>query len=472
MILQSFAVYGLALLAGFGLMHLIWKTSSVWAFLLKIFLGAGLGLGLTSCLYFLRLLLLPGQSGYLLIQLILLAIIVFTLIWKKRFSISQRFNNTSYSLMQILIGLSALIVTAVSAYYVLTFARIAPHGDYDAQAIWNLRARFIFRLGDAWRNSFSPLVNRNFHLDYPILMPLNVVGGWNVLGSEVLRVPAVLSAIFLFAMAGVIFSALAYLRSPAQGATAWIVLLATPLVLRYGTFQTSDIAVAYYLISAAVLFVLAEREQHSGLYFLAGMVAALSAWTKNEGLPFLVIFIAFTLVASSRSQKLRNALSTLAGAALPVITIVLFKSLLSARNDLFEDNGLPALVAKLIDPVRYLKILSHLAIELTQLGGWPLSILLVLGLYAWIMGKANVQYPAERRVWVLPLLQLGVYLLVYLITPNDLDWQLNYSMSRLLIQIFPMTLFAYFLMVNTPEAALKPETHESTSSLASELQVK
>ena len=69
---------------------------------------------------------------------------------------------------------------------------------YDAQAIWNLRARFMYRSGNAWEAAFSPLINRNFHMDYPLLVPLSVLGGWTTLGGEVLRVPSMLSMLFLY----------------------------------------------------------------------------------------------------------------------------------------------------------------------------------------------------------------------------------------------------------------------------------
>ena len=131
---------------------------------------------------------------------------------------------------------------AVAVYFLVIYSRVAPHGDYDSQAIWNLRARFIYRFGDAWENAFSPLINRNFHMDYPLLIPLSVVGGWNTLGSEVLRVPTMLSMLFLFGMAGTIYSVIAYLRSSSQAAIAVILLLATPGLLLFSTFQTADIA--------------------------------------------------------------------------------------------------------------------------------------------------------------------------------------------------------------------------------------
>jgi len=61
---------------------------------------------------------------------------------------------------------------------------------------------------------------------------------------------------------------------------------------------------------------------------------------------------------------------------------------------------------------------------------------------------------AEKFVWIIPLSQFVVYLLIYLITPHDLEWHLNYSMSRLLIHLFPMALCSFFLFVNPPETVI------------------
>jgi hypothetical protein len=454
MILKSFGVFLPALVAGFGFVHLIWKNKHVTALVLKIFLGAGLGLGTTSCFYFLRLLLFPGQGGYLLIECIFLAMILIALFVKKRISFDIAPSSLHLSRIQIPLGSAVILIGVVAIYFLLMYARFAPHGDYDAQAIWNLRARFIYRSGDAWKNAFSPLINRNFHMDYPLLIPLSVVGGWNTLGGEVLRIPTVLSAIFFFSMAAVVFSVIAYLRTISQAALAVMILLATPGLLLFTTFQTADIPLTYFFLASAVLFVLAGKENHRGLLFLSGMMAGFSAWTKNEGIPFVMLMILCTTVIFGIRQADRFLFSLLAGMAFPLLTIALFKIVVSANNDLFMNNALSEIVSKILDPTRYTQILTHLISELLKLGNWPISILVVLFVYGGIMGVKSPGNRTEKFIWILPLSQFIVYLLIYVITPHDLEWHLNYSMSRLLIHLFPMALCCFFLFVNTPETVI------------------
>lgn len=454
MILQSFAIFVPALISGFGIVHLLWKSEHAAALALKIFLGIGIGLGITSCLYFLRLLLFPGQGGYLTLQVLFLIVILIVLFSQKRIRLDVTFNSLRLSRLQVLLGLAAMIVAAIALYYSITFARLAPHGDYDAQAIWNLRARFIYRSGLEWRNAFSPLINRNFHMDYPLLIPLSVVGGWNTLGREVLRIPVALSMLFLFGMAGVIYSTTAYLRSGSQAAIATILLLATPGLLLFSTFQTADIPLTYFFLASAGLLVIAGYEKNRGLLFLSGMMAGLAAWTKNEGLPFIILMIICTIFIFGFRQERRNLSSLLAGMAFPLFTIVLFKALISVDNDLFANNGLSAIISKLFTPTRYIQILTHLASELFQLGNWPISIIVILLVYALIMGLRSSSNLAEKVLVLIPVSQFIIYLFIYVITPHDLEWHLNYSMSRLLIHIFPLGLFSFFLFVNTPESVL------------------
>ncbi|RPJ28981.1 MAG: hypothetical protein EHM33_02720 [Chloroflexi bacterium] len=469
MILQSLAAYGPALAAGIGLIHLFWENNERWAILLKISLGIGAGLGITSCLYFLRLLLFPGQGGYLLIQAGFLGAVILALLIKNRLSPGKVFYRFSISPVQVILGLATLAVLWTSIYYTITFARVSPHGDYDAQAIWNLRARSIYRSGDTWENAFSPLINRNFHMDYPLLVPLSVVGGWNMLGSEVQRVPAVLSMLFLFGMAGIVFSVIAHLRTSSQAALAVIVLLATPSLLLFSTFQTADIPLTYFLIASTSLLILASNSNNRSLLFLSGIMAGLAAWTKNEGIPFLLVMIVCTLFISGVRQARTHLPFLLAGMALPLFTIVLFKIFVPANNDLFVNNGLSEIISKLLSPERYVQIMTHLLSELLQLGGWPVSIIIILFVYGWIMGIRSSGSPAEKFSGVIPLSQFVIYMLIYIITPYDLEWHINYSMSRLLIHIFPLALFSFFLFVNTPETVLNKS---APYSQVTELKVK
>ena len=454
MIPKSFAVFLPALVAGFGFAHLFWKSDRPTALALKVFLGIGLGLGITSCLYFLRLLLFPGQGGYLLIQFIFLALVLIALFLNKGVSFDRSLPSFRLTRTGVLLGLFVIFVAAIGFYFLVVYARLAPHGDYDAQAIWNLRARFMYRSGNGWENAFSPLINRNFHMDYPLLIPLSVVGGWNVLGGEVLRVPTALSILFLFGIAGTTFSFIADLRSGSQATIAVLLLLATPGLLLFSTFQTADIPLTYFFLAATGLLVIGSKENSPGPVFLSGLMAGLSAWTKNEGIPFVILMMLCTIFVFGIRQARTNLLSLLAGMALPVLMIILFKALIAVNNDLFADNGLRQIILKLFTPSRYIQILTHLISELIHLGNWPISIIAVLFVYGLIMGIRKLSGSSEKVLLILTFSQFVVYMLIYVITPHDLEWHMNYSMSRLLVHLFPMALCCFFLFVNTPESVL------------------
>ena len=459
MILESFLIFLPALLAGFGLVHLLWESrGNGWTLALKLFLGVGLGLGITSCLYFFRLVFFPGQSGYLFIELGFLGIVLIALILRKRISLVAPLRFPSFSWAHLFLTLGILLVLYSPMSFSLAMVRNSPHGDYDAQAIWNLRARSIYRLGDAWENAFSPEINRNFHMDYPLLIPMNVVGGWNTLGSEVLRVPAMQSMLFMYAAAGVLFCLLAYTRTISQASIALIILLTTPLLLLMTSFQTSDIAVTYYFLSATTLLILFFIEEKPQLLFLAGMMASFSAWSKNEGIPFLILTVLFVIWMLKKYGRLIQIRDFLYGSFLPVASILILKIHIpvSQSNDLFAGNGFMAMLSKVSDPSRYVSIITRLASEIYHLGEWQFSIVVILLVYGLLMGvkKNSELHKFERLIILLPLTQLAVYFGIYLVTPYDLAWHMNYSMSRLLLHLFPTALLLYFVFINPPEDAL------------------
>ena len=458
MILESFSIFLLAWASGVGMAHLAWRSLNPWSLPLKIFLGIGLGLGMTSCLYFLRLVFFPGQDGYLLLQAGIFSIILILLYLQKRLSLDFPVRSISFSKTNILFGLAAIVILALALQYSLVSARIAPHGDYDAHAIWNLRARFIYRLGDEWQKAFSPAINRDFHMDYPLLVPMNVTGGWNTMKEEVTRVPAVQAMLFLGGLAGVMFSGLAYVRSIGQGALAVTVLLATPYILQFSSFQTADIPLSYFFLASAVLLFLAVYETSAGLLFLCGLMAGLSAWTKNEGQSYALI-AAVTGLFLFYKRGWRNYASLLGGMALPILTLLVFKTVLPGRNDLLAGNGLFEILLKLWDTDRYSTIFHYLGSELAVLGGWPISILMILAIYGLVMGVNGSARNGQVMwlIWIV-LAQFLAYFAVYLITPNELEWQLMYSMSRLLIHLFPMALLIFFLVIRTPDSLFELPT--------------
>ncbi len=82
-----------------------------------------------------------------------------------------------------------------------------PFGDWDAWAIWNLRAGFIAS-GDDWLKGFSSAILWS-HPDYPLFLPLNVARGWVLLGQRSVYVPILLGLVFQLSLAGLLSSVVA-----------------------------------------------------------------------------------------------------------------------------------------------------------------------------------------------------------------------------------------------------------------------
>jgi hypothetical protein len=179
----------------------------------------------------------------------------------------------------------------------------------------------------------------------------------------------------------------------------------------------------------------------------------LSAWTKNEGLLFLTaIFLTqFAGIAywGKRRCYARPLLPFFAG-LLPLLSIIFyFKFSLAPPNDLISSLDWKLTVGRILDGSRYL-LISRVFLE--EMSRFPIFI---LAFYFLCLGiTANRTHRSESRslLWVLGIMLLG-YFFTYVATPQDLAWHLGTSLCRLLLQLWPSTVFAFFLLARTPEEA-------------------
>jgi hypothetical protein len=145
----------------------------------------------------------------------------------------------------------------------------------------------------------------------------------------------------------------------------------------------------------------------------------------------------------------------LLGAA-PVLLLVLwFKIQIVPANDLFAERSFAAILQQLSDPRRHLLALTAFQREMRNFGGWPFSMPIMLLFYLLVMGVTTKLNCNSLRLLVTTLTSMVIgYYLVYIVTPHDLAWHLQYSLDRLLLQLWPSAIFVYFMMVRTIEEAV------------------
>ena len=432
-------------------------------------LSLGLGFGVFSCLVFVLLLTAgPSRKALIVTEVVLGACIV---AYKARHW--RRYTNAkeaeqaadNASMLTRILGLCFYIVLAVSLTTMIVLVVKSPHGQWDAWSIWNLKARYIFRGGADWRNAFSGILQYS-HRDYPLLLPLSVAGSWILRGRESLVEAAALSFLFTFAVIVLLTSSLGTLRSRSQGYVAGLLLLGSAVFIPEGASQLADVPAGFFYLAAAVSLALyhSSAASEGRLLALAGLAAALAAWTKNEGILFLVaittaLFL-FGFPKTPLTMRARKMAPFLAG-ALPVILVLgAFKVGVSgAANDILSAESR---LQKLLSLSRYTKVGQAFATLLWGYGGWGVSGAVLLCGYLALVG-VSVEPRNKPTVYTLfgaLCIMFGGLLFIFVLSPYELDWHLQAALPRLLLQLWPMFLLTFFLVARTPEAALASESKE------------
>jgi hypothetical protein len=332
------------------------------------------------------------------------------------------------------------IVLAVQAIVSFVAASaVSPHGEWDAWAQWNLRARFFFRgLEDGtWQRAFDPILAWS-HPDYPPLVPASVARLWTYAGRETLLAPIALAG--LLATCTVLAAGLSAsrIRGTARGCLAAAVILACPSFVRYSASQCADIAIGFFMLAAFVAWS-AEGPRRAWLA-LAGMSAALAAWTKNEGVAFLVVFVAAVAcerIWSAGWRGLTDLAPVLAGAAPVLVMIVVFKQALAPPSYFLAEQSLGQAGASLFDASRAQVIASAMARELWFSGAPAIGVLPFLGIFGAIRGIKAPAPAAARAALPAMTAMIVIYALAYMVTPKDLVWQLKTSLDRLVVHVIP-----------------------------------
>ena len=346
-------------------------------------------------------------------------------------------------------GICVLALFGSLALYCARYV-ITPNGAWDAWAIWNLRARFLARGGEDFATAFSPIITWT-HPDYPLLLPGLVAQGWLIAGQESTTVPAAYGMAFMHMTIATLVSAVSEIKDSSTGFLAGIVLMGTPCFIKYAPTQCADIPLAAYELMACVSFVLAcdSRSLHPRrLILLAGFMAGAAAWTKNEGLVFVValatgIGLLPHLRSTREARPQRLLIRYLVGAAPLLLLLAFFKWKYAPANDVIE--GAPQrLAAQWSDVRRHWTILTGFAQQCRAFGNWNYYFLILPFLAVACGCRRHLPTSLIPMLIAISMVMLGFYG-AFLVTPHDIDWHLETSLDRLVLQVWPIVVLTLFL---------------------------
>ena len=438
-------------LAGFGLVRFMFPQPLRWSLhnVLLFSLAIGTGAGVASCVCFLALM-LAGPSVTVLGSAIGAAVVIalaLGLLTRRR-GVKLEWAEGP----QVPWYLIALFGLAASLAIIGFLAAISynPHGEEGAWSIWNLRARFLFRAGPFWREAFSSDLIWS-HPDYPLLLPALVELCWKVTGQESTEAPIAIAFLFALGTAGVLVSTLGVLRGKVLALIAGTLLLGTASFVALSAALYGDVPLSLYILATLALLCLQDRHpENLPFSALAGLMAGFAAWTRNEGMIFVVALIAaraFALVRfGERARVVPQLLRFLTGLAAPLAVVIAFKVRVAGPS------GLPSLPASamlknLTEVGRWIVSMEGLVVVLFTLGRFLIPIILLLALY-WYLVRFQVD-ARDRAALATAGVALGLtlvtQLLVDLLYVDNLPLEIATSFERIFLQFWPAGLLMFFL---------------------------
>lgn len=454
-LLPSFAGLLPRLLLGFCIVHLLWNATDGKSLLVKFFLSAAVGFGVSSLLGFLWIWSGLALAVYAILEGIAAIVLAIWALYKNRaqwFSALHlpKLGDKTDLVWGAVLASGFVLFSLNLALYGLQY----PHGRPDAWINWNVAARFVYLGGAEWMNTFLRQLD---HPDYPLFMAVTNAITWVFVGEPSTWGPIAFHFVLSLFAAGLLFAFINLLRDFKQAALAAVLFMSLPFIVDQGMRQYADFPLAYLILAAGGLTLLYANTKEKRLALLAGFLAGLAGWTKNEGLVAIVGFTTVWSLIAVRAE--RSAFKNyILGLTFPLAVTLLFKFFLAPSNDLLA--GGEELFGKITDAGRYAIIFKAAGATLWNPGGSPVSLFGLIILYALIRGKTKKRIAGAWTIGSVIVMQLAAYFGIYLATPYDLDWHLNTSLDRLYLHVLPLALLWLFVWIGSPQE-LSSVLHES-----------
>lgn len=422
-------------------------------------LSLALALGLTSCTFFVGLVVFSSALPALLATEVaffgLAGVPLFLAVRRReRKETRSPVEDPPDSTPTLTVFFIIILALAMVSFLFESFTH--PHGGKDTYGMWNLKARFIIRGGEEWSSYFTPHNPHFANPDYPMLIPVTVGRLWIYLGEETIYVPMLVGGLFTFGVVGLLISSLALIRGRTLALLAGMVLLGMSKFLKFGCIQQADMPLGFFVLAFLVLVTLKDtrKGREAPCMLLAGAMAGFAAWTKNEGMLIMLAFVIARLFVVAPRSGIKTYIREMAffagGAFLVLAVLVWFNTQFAPTSVLITSQDTQTTTEKLTDISRYVMVVKgFLASFYRMIRYWVFLLPLYLLILGWSFAPTT-RSPLRTLLWMGLIMFCG-YLMVYVTSPYDLEYHTRTSQDRLLLQFIPALVFIFFLYAPAPD---------------------
>ena len=219
--------------------------------------------------------------------------------------------------------------------------------------------------------------------------------------------------------------------------------------MRYASSQCADIPLAFYVLATVALITRAFETPSERLpWLLAGVSAGLAAWTKNEGMLFLVTCFAVVAIRSfcvADRDGWKYLGSLVAGASPMLLAVMLLKSI-TPGNDLVQAATLQSLLDAIGNETRLNAVFARIGRELWFGGASTIGVLPLVAAFTAVAGVRTNSNPGPLIGLATSGLLIVGYGAFYVMTPHNLAWHMNTSLDRVMLHAFPALVWCAMMM--------------------------
>jgi hypothetical protein len=473
-------------------------------YLLILSLASGFGLAITSVLYFFWIYLYHPKfeigryaalEGILFALLVLIYIVFWIRVWRRSQTRKTKAEPAPFRFNFVwgitIAGVVTLFLATIVFLHQWQISAVEyPDGNWDAWAIWNLRARFIYA-GELWRDGFNAAISWT-HPDYPLLLPGSIARIWVMLGSRAQAVPLLINLSFLISILAMILAGITLIRGWKTTIFAGLFTIAV-LQVSLQFMQYADMPLAFFILSANLLLFLSDvhitdlylgdsaakksrwsirqlwitqnhadlptenqsiprRTENHAVMLLVGVAAGAALWTKDEGWAFLVALVLseilrITLIPHRFQDLLKRWGTFLIGFTPLMVATLMYKSMVNIPANLLTAILHENIILKVVNLRRYQIIGITYLKQFFSYGSLKVPLLPLLVIYPLVVG-IKIRKPERNGILALAV-RVGtvflIYTAIYLLTPSSLEWHLNTSLTRLMSQLLPSIILIAFI---------------------------
>jgi len=305
-----------------------------------------------------------------------------------------------------------------------TFYLEQKYGEWDAWMIWNMHAKFLLD-PHKWKDLFK--LRPAYHSDYPLYLPATIAFFWRLLGNTAILVPYVFSFLTTLLVPVVIFIEL-YRKNLLVATLILIVLGTDDFYLKHAMNEYADVPLSLLLL---LLFICRSYvQENKKIVTIMAALLGCCMWMKNEGAMLALIFtiLNFKILFLNKNWKY-----SIPGLVVFIAALLLLK-MQSPINDLMNTSQ-SNIINNIGSSQRYSFIYNSFTENLNNN-----FIEIKIGLLLYIVYCIAAKKIPQRNFWLIVCFAGGFFLTYLLLSPH-LEWQLQTSMDRIILQLVPSTLY-------------------------------